>query len=43
MRPLLTKDMPLDDFLHYYWLKEELQQFVKQVKEEINQKQLPVQ
>jgi len=29
MRPLLTKDLPLDDFLHYYWLKEELQQFCR--------------
>lgn len=29
MRPLLTKDIPLDDFLHYYWLKEELQQFCR--------------
>lgn len=29
MRPLLTKDIPLNDFLHYYWLKEELQQFCR--------------
>lgn len=29
MRPFLTKDIPLDDFLHYYWLKEELQQFCR--------------
>lgn len=29
MRPDLTKDIHLEDFKNYYWLKEELQQFCK--------------
>jgi hypothetical protein len=29
MRPDLTKDIQIEDFKNYYWLKEELQQFCK--------------
>lgn len=29
MRPLLTKAISVTDFLNYYWLKEELQQFCR--------------
>ncbi|WP_274307208.1 DUF6434 domain-containing protein [Solibacillus daqui] len=30
MRPLLNKDIQIHDFLNYYWLKEELQQFCRE-------------
>lgn len=29
MRPILTKEIPLQQFLDYYWLKEELQHFCR--------------